>query len=218
MDKKPTFSETKHCGHCGNQAPMRKVAEFNDTSTRYQEDFSWDEGDCYELLRCPACGKLELRSYYYHEAFDDHNPTYKTLYPVFTKGPLGLPEEIQKEYEAALRIRNMSANSYGVLMGRVLEIVCEDRGAQGKDLYEKLTDLAKRNEIPDKLVAVAHKLRTFRNVGAHAVLGELTDKEVPIVESLSRAILEYVYSAPFLAGQAEKALQKLKQRKPKPKK
>jgi hypothetical protein len=164
-------------------------------------------------LKCPACGKIELRTYYYHEAFDEQAPDYKTLYPVSSKLPLGLPATIQQEYEAALKVRSISANAYSVLMGRVLELVCEDRTAKGKDLFQKLTDLAAKGEIPNKLVAVADKLRTFRNVGAHAVLGELTEKEVPILESLSRAILEYVYSAPFLVAQAKEALEKLKRRK-----
>jgi len=31
--KEPEFSEEKRCGHCGNVAPMRKVAQFDDTLT-----------------------------------------------------------------------------------------------------------------------------------------------------------------------------------------
>jgi hypothetical protein len=37
-------------------------------------------------------------------------------------------------------------------------------------------------------------------------------KDVPILESLSRAVLEYVYSASFLAEEAKKALEKLSKR------
>jgi hypothetical protein len=220
-NKEPEFSEEKRCGHCGNFAPMKKVAKFDDTKTHFEDNsddphssFAWSEGDCYELLKCPACGKIELRSYYYHDMYDEQRPlNYKTLYPVSSKLPLGLPLTIQKEYEAALKVRSISANAYGVLMGRVLELVCEDRTAKGKDLFQRLADLATKGEIPSKLVAVADKLRTLRNVGAHAVLGELTEKEVPILESLSRAILEYVYSAPFLVEQANDTLEKLKRRK-----
>ena len=60
-----------------------------------------------------------------------------------------MPAGIQTEYEAALKVQGISPNAYGVLMGRVLELVCEDRKAKGKDLYERLTDLAGKNEIPD---------------------------------------------------------------------
>jgi hypothetical protein len=41
-------------------------------------------------------------------------------------------------------------------------------------------------------------------------LGELTSAELPVLDDLTRAILEYVYSAPFLAREAEERLAKLK--------
>ena len=89
-------------------------------------------------------------------------------------------------------------------------MVCEDRAAKGHSLNDKLDDLASRQEIPTKLVAVATKLRHFRNIAAHALLGELTTEEIPILDDLTRALLEYVYSAPHLVDQADKRLQALK--------
>ncbi len=98
------------------------------------------------------------------------------------------------------------------------EMVCEDRAAKGHSLNEKLGDLASRQEIPTKLVAVATKLRHFGNVAAHAGLGELTTEEIPILDDLTCAILEYVYSAPHLVDQADKRLQALKSKSGKKKK
>jgi len=91
-----------------------------------------------------------------------------------------------------------------------LDIVCQDRNADGEDLNEKLEDLSNKGEIPSKLVAVTASLRKLRNVGAHADLGELTAKEAPLLDDLCRAILEYVYSAPYLVKKAEEKLQELK--------
>jgi len=36
------------------------------------------------------------------------------------------------------------------------------------------------------------------NIGAHASLGELSPTEIPFLDDLCRAILEYVYSGPQL--------------------
>ena len=83
-----------------------------------------------------------------------------------------------------------------------------------------MADLASKGEIPTKLIGVANSLRILRNIGAHATLGELTPGELPILENLCRAILEYVYTAPFLVEEAEKRVRLLKQaptRKGKPK-
>jgi hypothetical protein len=97
----------------------------------------------------------------------------------------------------------------------MLELVCLDRKADGNFLGNKLANLAAMGEIPDKLVNVANGLKDLRNVGAHAALGELTEAELPILDQLTRAILEYVYSAPFLAQKAEERLRKLREVKDK---
>jgi hypothetical protein len=94
--------------------------------------------------------------------------------------------------------------------GRVLELICLDREARGTTLNEKLQDLAKRGNIPGPLGEMAHQLRALRNVGAHATLGELTSQEVPILDDLCRAILEYVYTAPNLITQVKKRIEKYK--------
>jgi hypothetical protein len=143
---------------------------------------------------------------------DPDDVTFRTLYPSRAKTLSGLPLAVQKSYDAAFRVRHIDPNAYAVLIGRVLEIICDDRKADGHTLNEKLADLAKRGEIPTKLVDVAHGLRNLRNVGAHAGLGELTEAEVPILDDLCQAILAYVYSAPELARKAAEHFKKLRTR------
>jgi hypothetical protein len=172
----------------------------------------WEEGDVYELLKCPACAGILLRKYNWHSALmeDGEPPPTEILYPTTRGNPEGLPDPIAKAFTAAQRVRNIDANAYGVLAGRVLELVCVDKNAEGKFLGNKLDDLARRGEIPERLVDVANGLKDLRNVAAHAVLGELTKAEVPILEELTRAILEYLYRAPHLATMAERRLASLK--------
>lgn len=119
---------------------------------------------------------------------------------------------IKDAYETSLKVRVIDANAYAVLLGRILEMVCEDRKATGSSLQKRLEDLATRGEISDRLVAVAHNLRQLRNVGAHASLVELTHDEVPILDDLCKAILEYVYSVPYLIDKAEKQIKRLKEK------
>jgi hypothetical protein len=135
---------------------------------------------------------------------------YELLYPTDKGMPAGLPEAASRAYEAAQRVKNVEANAFGVLLRRVMEIVCQDRGAQGRSLSQQLQDLARRGEIPTKLIDVANGVRNLGNVGAHAGSGELTSAEVSILDDLTRAVLEYVYSAPLLAKKAEERWQQLK--------
>lgn len=58
--------------------------------------------------------------------------------------PLGLPPDIQRGYTAALKVKPIDCNAFGVLLGRVLELVCADRNAGGDSLDKKLSDLASK--------------------------------------------------------------------------
>jgi hypothetical protein len=95
----------------------------------------------------------------------------------------------------------------------MLEVVCENRKVQGENLFDKLKALAEKGEIPNNLMGVAHGLRMLRNIGAHEPLEGLSSDEIPILDDLSRAILEYIYIAPTLARQAEERSKRLKEKK-----
>ena len=97
-----------------------------------------------------------------------------------------------------------------MLLGRVLDLICIDKNAEGDSLFERLKDLATKNIMPEQLADMAHQLRQLRNIGAHANLGELTRSEIPILEALNRAILEYVYSAPTLIESVQEKIDALK--------
>lgn len=209
MSKKSKSTPPQTCHHCGNTAPLTIVAEHSQIHEQGDDVLGlvWNAGNIYELLECPACRNVSLRRYYWHEDVPE-GTSFEVLYPSSDRSPVGLPAKIERAYEAALRVRRVDANAYGVLIGRVLEMVVEDRIAKGKNLYARLNDLADRGEIPAKLARAANSLRRFRNIGAHASLGELTSAELPIVDDLCRALLQYVYSAPYWVSQAEQRLSK----------
>lgn len=199
-DREKKFSSALQCNHCGNTAPMEFAAEYSQTKDYSHEEsnLSWEAGAVYELLVCPACSGVLLRRYYYHELRDPEEWVPVILYPQPNKIPAGLPEKIKAAYEGANKVKGIEPNAYAVLLGRVLELICEDRGADGKSLFERLENLADKGEIPRPLVLMAHSLRSLRNIGAHASLGELSPTEIPFLDDLCRAILEYVYSGPQL--------------------
>lgn len=219
MTVEQRFSPLVQCKHCSNRAPMpikvshSEIVSHEPPLAVARSVAPWDEGPVFELLKCPACGKINLATYYWHDAMDASDADYQIVYPVARCLPEGLPAQVQSAYSAALSVRSVDANAFGVLLGRVLEIVCVDRRAEGRSLADQLRDLAGKGEIPEKLVEVARGLRQFRNVGAHAGLGTLTEVEVPILDDLTRAILEYVYSAPLLAQKAATRLAALGDRR-----
>ena len=91
----------------------------------------------------------------------------------------------------------------------MLDALCEDQNAKGDDLYHRIEDLANRGVVPKKLVDLAHYLRKFRNIGGHFELGSLTSNEVPYLDAICSAILQYVYGVPTLLARAKVLLNEL---------
>lgn len=207
------FTAPLTCAHCGNKAPMEVVIEYSRIEERNNEEdtFSWREGPFWEVLECPSCGKVIFQQGYWHECLPEECGP-EILYPAGVERILGLPERIAKACEAAQKVKAIDSNAFAVLLGRVLDLVCIDKNAVGESLYERLSDIANKGVMPRQLAEMAHALRQLRNIGAHADLGELTKAEVPILEALSKAILEYVYSAPALIQLVQAKIDSLKSR------
>lgn len=216
------------CGHCGNFAPSEIVAQYHrmmhdphPEPDPYEEAYgippeqdAWkdpSDGWHYELLLCRACKQVTLRETYWFDLYEEER--IDTLYPPQSIKAYYLPEKVREAYNAARKTRAIDANVYALLLGRTLEAVCEDRKAEGENLYKKLEALSQKGEIPENLVKVAHGLRSLRNVGAHETFEGLTQKEMPLLDDLSKAVLEYIYVAPNLALEAEEQLEKLKKLK-----
>lgn len=133
-----TFTTVLLCGHCGNSAPMEVVGSHSHVEQHEEQDVGWEEGYFYQLAQCPACAGITLRRYYYHEAHDMDDVEWTLLYPTTRALPQGLPVPIQRAWGAASHVKNIDANAFAVLLRRVLELVCTDRGAIGGTL--NLTD------------------------------------------------------------------------------
>ena len=208
------YAEPMRCGHCGNTTPMELAADFRKVYEKkhigesgypefYEEEIIW------KLLLCPVCCNLTLLKGCNKDHYELDYSDYEVLYPTWGKPILGLPDDVALEYQSACIVRNVDSNAFGVLIGRVIDKVCIDRGAEGKTLFERLKSLTEKGEIPERLCEIAHNLRKLRNIAAHAELGKLTEAELPVLDDLCRAVLEYVYAAPKLIEQVEQRLQEL---------
>ena len=201
------------CKHCGNLSQMNIIGSAieNNNFVDEEQNHIYHAGTTYSVLKCPACKKINIVSYEWDEyTQSDDDIHYELLYPLNSSLPLGLPDKILNAYLAAEKVKTIDVNAYAILVRRLLELICLDRLAKGKTLALMLNDLSDKGEIPGKLVKVAEGLKNFGNIGAHAGSGELTENEIPIVNALCSAILEYVYSAPHLATLAEQKLKNIK--------
>ena len=190
---------------------MPIVADHSQVRSHSSDDgtMEWSTGKVYEILECPACDGVTFQRGYFHDQFpEEWQPV--VLYPTEAKKVDGLPTEIERAYAAALAVKGIEAHAFAVLVRRLLEMICRDKGAQGRSLFEQLKALAQTGVIPEQLIDIANGLRNFGNIGAHAGGVQLSENEVPVIDALCRAILEYVYGAPHLVALAQETLDRVK--------
>lgn len=225
------MSETKlsrkmKCLHCGNVAPMEILESANTVQSFEERDIGgpdwhtieWEAGYIYWLLQCFSCSNVTLERQTVHTGIDPEGieGPFDILYPSQLEQPSGLPPDIAKAYDAALAVKNRDASFFAILLGQVLELICKDRNATGKDLFHRIENLAVKDNLPGAVADLAHRLRELRNIAAHANSEKLTEEDAPMLESLCRAVLIYVYTAPGLVASAEKRRDELKLKTPKP--
>ncbi len=199
------------CGHCGNMSEMNSLGTVDDVTEVTDENLPYRYGTSYQCLKCPSCAQVVVVEYTWHNDFDYDGITGKdVLHPIDPTVPQGLPEEIHKSYLLAEDVRKKDVNAYAVMIGRLLEMVCLDQGARKGKLSAMLNRLAKDGVLPKKLAKVALGVNGLRNVGAHATGGSLGPKEGKTLQTLTSAVLGYVYSLPYLASLAEKHMKDVK--------
>jgi hypothetical protein len=198
-----------HCGKSGLEVQAAVYAEMTagvagrDTATL-----------SYQTWVCPVCSEITVERLFYDPSVDPDNMQISTLYPLPDSLAYGLPPSVSKAYTEANRMKVVNSNAYAVMLGRMLDTVFLDRGAQGKTMYDKLNDLSQRGELPQRLADLAHNFRELRNIAAHADLGTLGPEDIPILEATVRAVLEYIYRAQALIEHSSHRLNALRERPP----
>jgi hypothetical protein len=87
-----------------------------------------------------------------------------------------------------------------------MHVLCQEKGASGKDLHDQLRDLRDRNVITPDLWEWAEELRVVGKHGAHPEWEDVTMEDADYAVRFLREILRYVYINP-----AERAARKLKE-------
>ena len=87
-------------------------------------------------------------------------------------------------------------NACGVMTRRAIHSLCEDKKAEGKDLFAQLKDLKAKQLITPDLHEWADTLRVLGRDGAHPEFPEVTPEDAEDGVKLLREIVKYVYILP----------------------
>jgi hypothetical protein len=119
----------------------------------------------------------------------------------------GVPAKVHKAFDEALTCTaNECYVAAGMLIRKTLEAVCEDRGAQGKDLWLRINDLKTKLMLPNALFEAMDHLRLLGNDAAHIeakTYDEVGKDEVLAGIDLTKEIIKATYQYKDLLGKLQ---------------
>ena len=112
-----------------------------------------------------------------------------------------LPSNVQQVYEETIKAMN---NEQPVLAGigirALVETICKDKQALGKNLAEKINDLVKLGVLTQDGATILHKIRTLGNDAAHEVKPHKPE-QLGLALDVCEHLLQGVYLLPHHAKQ-----------------
>ena len=193
------------CYHCGNEGFQTIKGKASEGYEDYADDYgsyvvNWECTDTF-MLQCPVCEKITLYSEFSTQGLVDQHGNQVTVdkieYPANSISTNQVPSDIKSSFEAALKVKAIQPELCMVSLRMVLEAVCNERGAEGKDLEQKIADLVKKGILPSVYNDACWIIRQLGNKAVHIdTTSQRYKKEVVKVIDFMQTIINYLYVFP----------------------
>ena len=191
----------EECRYCGNKTKLDIVGKY----TEYGDPTELDWEMNWLLLKCSVCGKISFSSLYSGEDSKiynndgsfDYEKFYTTLYPIETYQEINVPEKVKKAFSSALKVYHIDKNICMIALRRTLEIICNDKGANGINLEKKIIDLSQKGIFPKPINEASDILRLIGNEAAHGDDINYNEQIIKEMINFTQIIIEYVYVIPY---------------------
>lgn len=111
-----------------------------------------------------------------------------------------LPTNLQRIYSETLRSLNSGLNVLaGIGVRAIVETICKDKSASGRDLFAKINDLVTQGVLTQDGADILHKLRTLGNEAAHEVKPH-SNTQLGLALDVIDHLLQGVYILPHHAS------------------
>lgn len=209
------------CRHCGNKTSH--ILLYQQTKKVHlveypPEDKELTENDYVFLFECKTCtgislkhvfgGSLDVEHYRLGIPFEDIDYLYPSVRSFDEEIPIGLRLVIQE----ANRVKLISSMAYLILIRKVLEELCKEKGIKEDNLQKSLNKLAETEKLPDIFFESSDKLRLLGNIGAHESMIKINNDEIKLIEEFLFAIIEHIYVMPSKLHKLKEALDKQKRK------
>ena len=172
------------CPHCGHYGTFESLGN----------DFSGNS-KIFGLRRCPNKNCFGHLFFVYNITTSEIELTYPSETIAFDKE--NIPEKVLNAFEeAVISHSNNCFIASAIMIRKTLEEICADRGATGKNLFNRLQDLGGKIVVPKELIDGMQELRLLGNDAAHIesnTFNEVGKNEVEISIEFTKEILKAVY-------------------------
>jgi len=206
---KQTENETKGveyalpCVKCAGKTHHKALASIDVRGEEESFDFDFAWITQHQIIQCQGCKSISFREQ--TSTSEDHpdQGLNETLYPSRLEGRRGLgqdvrylPLKVRGIYNETLQaLVNLSPILAGIGLRALLETVCTEKAAIGKDLFKKIDNLVAQAILTPASAAILHKIRTLGNDAAHEVKPH-TDKQLGLAMDVVEHLLRDVYILP----------------------
>jgi hypothetical protein len=198
------------CTKCSGKTSHKVVSSF-DLRGEYEDgQYSMQWSVDHQIVQCQGCKTIAFRkassnsedwiqtSHDGGEHVIDEN-----IYPSRVDGVKGLgddthylPTNVRRIYEETLQaLSGQSPVLTGIGLRALLETVCKEKKATGKDLLKKIDSLVGASVLTPASAAILHKIRTLGNKAAHEVKPH-SDKQLGLAMNIVEHLLKDVYILP----------------------
>lgn len=210
------IENTHDCRHCGNRGIMKYIGktgwlveDIHEDNYGHIFDSELLEHMDYYVFECPVCYKPVIISEYCLD-INDEPPKFEIKYPSVNVSSKGVPNEIYSAFESAIKTKGIDYSICLLSLRRVLEMICNDKGAKGKNLENKIKDLIDSKLLPEMIGDACWIIRQLGNGAAHADKIEVYSYDVEQVIGYVGIIIDYLYSMPHRIREMKESIIKRK--------
>lgn len=207
------------CFHCGNTGTLNYIGNtrwedvdlvYNDIGEIIHREVL--EHEDWYIFECPVCNRpVVIRQDVLHFADYTYQPV--TVFPSVLVSPEGVPKEIYSAFEAAIRAKGIDCAICLLSLRRVLEMICKEKGAVGKDLEAMIDNLISTGVLSPAFSDACWVIRQLGNNAAHADGGNMYAYQVEQVIEYVSTIINYLYSMPVRVAKMKERIEREKAEK-----
>lgn len=198
------------CIKCTGKTTHKVLASVDVRGDEGDSNYSFSWTTDHQVIQCLGCKTVAFRkaSTNSEDYYQDHEGNYEygvdeALYPPRIEGSKGLgddtvylPANVRRIYdETRMSLSNQSPVLAGIGLRALLETVCKEKNATGKDLLKKIDSLVGAGILTPASAAILHKIRTLGNAAAHEVKPH-SDKQLGLAMDIVEHLLKDVYILP----------------------